>query len=282
LLIIGQRTFDLVLVIPSLILTSPIWIFVYFLGGRIGVSIKGEVMIGNSGKRFSSLRFDTTRSRLNEILRVTGLSRLPILFNILKGDLSWVGPLPLSLTEAEFLDSAGRGRFEVKPGLISLWWLRKRTNIDFGNETQIEREYIDSKSLLQDIGILLRGLLTLSYGSSRNTIVNEIEVLGIRIHNLNMNQALDRIEELLADRQNPAQISFVNPHCANLSYVDPDYSAVLKKSNLVLVDGIGMKIAGRILGFEISQNVNGTDLFPRLCARLEESGRSIFFLGADG
>jgi N-acetylglucosaminyldiphosphoundecaprenol N-acetyl-beta-D-mannosaminyltransferase len=165
--------------------------------------------------------------------------------------------------------------------LFSLWSLRRRTNIDFEDENQIEQEYAYSKGVLSDFGILLRGLLTLSYGSSLDTTLDKIEILGIRIDNLDMEQALDRVEGLLADCQGPAQVAFVNPHCANLACVDQLYSQVLEESTLVLVDGIGMKIAGRILGFDISQNVNGTDLFPRLCARLEHSGRSVFFLGAE-
>jgi len=278
---IGQRTVDLFLVIPALILTSPIWTFVYLLGNRLGIKFESTDIIGMGGRRFSALSLTAGRPRWRAILEVCRLTQLPLLFNILKGDISWVGPRALRLSETENLDSAARGRFDVRPGLISLWSLRRRTNIDFENEAQIEQQYVDSKGVLSDIGILLRGMVTIWYGASGNTTLGEIDILGTRIHNLDMNQALDRIEQMLADLRGPAQIAFVNPHCANLAYGDPRYSAVLEESTLVLADGIGMKIAGRILGSEISQNVNGTDLFPRLCARLETSGKRVFFLGAE-
>jgi len=93
-----------------------------------------------------------------------------------------------------------------------------------------------------------------------------------------MEEALQVILSRL-DRPGTAQVSFVNAHCANLAWKDPEYRRILATSDLVFADGIGMRVAGRILGFPIRDNVNGTDLFPRLCAALEGTGKRIFLLG---
>ena len=76
------------------------------------------------------------------------------------------------------------------------------------------------------------------------------------------------------------QLCFVNADCANIAYRNPDYRRYLDRAELVLADGIGMKLAGKLLGSEIRQNVNGTDLFPRLCESLSGTGAGIFLLGA--
>ncbi|MFQ5749770.1 MAG: WecB/TagA/CpsF family glycosyltransferase [Planctomycetota bacterium] len=103
-------------------------------------------------------------------------------------------------------------------------------------------------------------------------------ILGIRIHNLTMEESLQAILSRL-DRPGAGQVSFVNAHCANLAWKDPEYRRILDTSDLVFADGIGMQVAGRILGCPIRDNVNGTDLFPRLCAILEGTGKRVFLLG---
>jgi N-acetylglucosaminyldiphosphoundecaprenol N-acetyl-beta-D-mannosaminyltransferase len=81
----------------------------------------------------------------------------------------------------------------------------------------------------------------------------------------------------------PAQACFVNADCVNqLAGADGDaYHEVLSRARFVFADGSGMKLAGRILGQPLRDNVNGTDLFPRLCASLNESANthSLFLLG---
>ena len=92
-------------------------------------------------------------------------------------------------------------------------------------------------------------------------------IAGIRLLNLSMDDVLAAIAATLRLKKR-AQISFVNADCVNIAARDPHYRHALLESTWVCVDGIGMKIAGRLLGREIRDNVNGTDLFPRLCADL--------------
>ena len=76
------------------------------------------------------------------------------------------------------------------------------------------------------------------------------------------------------------QVCFVNADCANIAYKDNDYLKVLTGADLCLADGVGLKLAGKILSQDIAQNVNGTDMFPILCERLSGTHVKLFLLGA--
>lgn len=75
-------------------------------------------------------------------------------------------------------------------------------------------------------------------------------------------------------------VSFINAHCINVARRDPAYRAALAASDLLLPDGSGVAIAARLAGVPIGDNLNGTDLFPELCARAAATGTSIYLLGA--
>jgi N-acetylglucosaminyldiphosphoundecaprenol N-acetyl-beta-D-mannosaminyltransferase len=77
-----------------------------------------------------------------------------------------------------------------------------------------------------------------------------------------------------------AQVAFVNPACLNAAREDPAYRDALAGCERVYADGIGIHLACRLLGLRLAENVNGTDLFPRLCEALASSGRSVYLLGA--
>lgn len=106
-----------------------------------------------------------------------------------------------------------------------------------------------------------------------------IELLGIPLDNLTMAEAVEAILDRL-DSPAPQQVCFVNADCVNLACRHPEYLDVLRCADLVFADGVGMRLAGIALGKRIRENVNGTDLFPHLCAALQRTGKSIFLLGA--
>src|SRR5215468_5035105 len=89
----------------------------------------------------------------------------------------------------------------------------------------------------------------------------------------------DRV--LLAFRQKtaPRVISFVNAHAVNLAVRDPRFKAALSESDLLLRDGIGVKIGCLLMGLKPGPNLNGTDLIPRLIA--DYRGKCIAVLGAE-
>jgi N-acetylglucosaminyldiphosphoundecaprenol N-acetyl-beta-D-mannosaminyltransferase len=74
------------------------------------------------------------------------------------------------------------------------------------------------------------------------------------------------------------QVSFLNAHCVNVAQSDPVYRQALLASHLVLPDGVGVKLALGRQGRRMKSNLNGTDLFPKLCQELSERGGSRMFL----
>ncbi len=105
-----------------------------------------------------------------------------------------------------------------------------------------------------------------------------VNVLDIAVDNVSMAQAIRRIMQL-ADEPGAHQVCFVNADCANIAYGDSEYRRILHESDLVLADGIGMKLAGKLLGSEVRENVNGTDMFPLLCGELAAAGKGVYLLG---
>jgi UDP-N-acetyl-D-mannosaminuronic acid transferase (WecB/TagA/CpsF family) len=105
-------------------------------------------------------------------------------------------------------------------------------------------------------------------------------VLGIPVANMTMTDALEAILARL-NHDGTHQVCFVNSHCANIAWRTLAYRRVLCQATLTLVDGIGMKLAGKFLGQGFKQNVNGTDLFPRLCQGLSGANRGVFLLEAN-
>lgn len=74
-------------------------------------------------------------------------------------------------------------------------------------------------------------------------------------------------------------INFVNAHCVNVARKDENYRAALRSSDMLLPDGIGIELAAKMQGQKIGENLNGTDLFPQICAYAQERGAGIFLLG---
>ena len=95
---------------------------------------------------------------IGKILRRRSFDELPQLFNVLKGEMSLVGPRPLPVDETlRFDDLAHRRRLSVKPGLTCLWQISGRNNVkDFQEWVRLDLEYIDNWSLWLDLKILLR------------------------------------------------------------------------------------------------------------------------------
>lgn len=100
---------------------------------------------------------DPRITRVGRLLRKFSIDELPQLFNVLKGEMSLVGPRPLPVSEvARFDDLAHRRRLSVKPGLTCLWQISGRNEVtDFKEWVRLDLEYIDNWSLLLDLKILV-------------------------------------------------------------------------------------------------------------------------------
>jgi lipopolysaccharide/colanic/teichoic acid biosynthesis glycosyltransferase len=97
---------------------------------------------------------------IGRFLRKTSLDELPQLLNVLRGEMSLVGPRPLPVDEVRrFNDLAHRRRLSVKPGMTCLWQVSGRNNVsDFRDWVRLDLEYIDNWSIWLDITILARTL----------------------------------------------------------------------------------------------------------------------------
>jgi lipopolysaccharide/colanic/teichoic acid biosynthesis glycosyltransferase len=99
---------------------------------------------------------DPRITRFGHWLRRTSIDELPQLWNVVKGEMSLVGPRPLPIQETErFDDLAQRRRMSVRPGLTCLWQISGRNSItDFKDWVRLDLEYIDTWSIWLDIKIL--------------------------------------------------------------------------------------------------------------------------------
>ncbi len=103
------------------------------------------------------IKNDPRITRLGHLLRKTSIDELPQLINVILGDMSLVGPRPLSMRDALGLDAAWqKRRFSVKPGITCLWQVSGRSNLSFREWMLLDLEYIDRWSLGLDFRILLR------------------------------------------------------------------------------------------------------------------------------
>ncbi len=272
----AKRGFDILSASLLLTVLSPLLVILLLLSqGRLDK----EPRLGRWAEPFNLLAFRLAAGGLSGLFRSLRFHNLAVLVNILRGDLSWIGPRPLRMEEASAAERLQWRRWTLYPGVLSLWWIRKRANINFDSEWATDVEYERQQSFWGDAGVAARALPALLYGGAPDASEDSISVLGLRMDNITMSDTLrwigDRAREAV-----PRQICFVNADCANRAWTNRAYRNVLNSSTMTLADGIGVKLAGRLLGRPVRQNVNGTDLFPRLCALLAEESRSVFLLGA--
>jgi N-acetylglucosaminyldiphosphoundecaprenol N-acetyl-beta-D-mannosaminyltransferase len=248
------------------------------LGLSASSVFRSERRMGRWAVPFALVEFSTD-GKCGGAIRGLRLHILPSLINVARGDMSLIGPRAARPDEMNARERAARKRSSVRPGLLSLWWLRKKANIHFGSELDIDLEYIDGHSFAGDVGIALRAIPSMLYGASSATAPARIDVLGVPIDNLTMEESVQYILEAATGKV-ARQLCFVNTDCVNQSLRDPSYGQHLRKADLVLADGIGIRLAGKITRREFRQNVNGTDLFPRLCSRMQDSNLGLYLLGA--
>ena len=98
---------------------------------------------------------DPRITRVGRFLRKTSLDELPQLFNVLKGDMSLVGPRPTSFG-VETYSLWHTARLDVKPGITGLWQILGRSSIDFDERLRLDIAYIRNRCLTLDIKILFR------------------------------------------------------------------------------------------------------------------------------
>lgn len=169
----GKRFFDLVLTILGLMLLSPVLIMVALLvRTRLGRPILfKQTRPGLHGKPFAIYKFRTMTdergadgqllpdgerlTRLGRFLRAASLDELPELLNILKGDMSIVGPRPLLMQYLDRYTPEQARRHEVKPGLSGWAQINGRNAVSWEDKFTMDVWYVDHQSLWLDIKIIL-------------------------------------------------------------------------------------------------------------------------------
>ena len=127
---------------------------------------KKELMHLNeaSGPVFKIKR-DPRITRIGALIRKTSLDELPQLFNVLKGDMSLVGPRPPIPSEVALYGPRERQRLAVRPGLTCIWQVSGRSNVSFDHWVELDLLYIDTMSLGTDIRILFQTIPAVVKGS---------------------------------------------------------------------------------------------------------------------
>ena len=185
-----KRILDIVIALSALVIALPIMVSIailLYLNG--GSPIYSHERVGFGGRRFRCHKFrtmvpgadalladllakrpdleehwrthqklpdDPRVTRLGRFLRKSSLDELPQLFNILIGDMSCVGPRPVTEEELEHYGSLIHAYQSVRPGLSGLWQVSGRNEVNFSDRVRLDLAYISNWSLRSDIVILAR------------------------------------------------------------------------------------------------------------------------------
>lgn len=121
-----------------------------------------------SGDTYFKLTDDPRITRVGAVLRATSIDELPQLWNVVRGEMSFVGPRPVLAWEAALFDPADCERFRVRPGLTCLWQVSGRSRRSMHEQLALDVEYVRRRSLALDLAILARTLpAVLRPGSAR-------------------------------------------------------------------------------------------------------------------
>ena len=169
----GKRAFDVIAALFLIVVVAPVMLIVA-VGTWMTVGypvLFRQERAGWFGARFYALKFRSMRegidghgnpfpdevrlTRFGRMIRLTSLDELPSLINVLRGEMSIVGPRPLLLAyNARYTERQLR-RLAVRPGITGLAQMRGRQSLRFSQRIDLDLEYVNSMSLLSDLGIML-------------------------------------------------------------------------------------------------------------------------------
>jgi len=188
-----KRFLDIISSLLMLILVSPIFLAVSILN----LIIHGRPLFfkqkrpGLKGKPFEMYKFRTMTNKKDKkgellpdeqritsygkFLRKTSLDELPELFNVLKGDMSLIGPRPLLIKYLPYYTDREKARHEVRPGLTGLAQVSGRNLLDWEARLEKDVQYVENLSLILDLKILFKTIATVL--QSENIELNAIDDL---------------------------------------------------------------------------------------------------------
>lgn len=190
-----KRGFDVITSILGLIVLSPLFLIVailikkedggpvFFVQERTGYNnkpfkmYKFRTMCENAAEMHKFLleqneldgpafkmKDDPRITHIGKVLRKTSIDELPQLLNILKGEMSVVGPRPLPVYETDQMTEFQNTRHLVKPGLTCYWQVMGRTEIPFEEWMELDQKYLEKRSVATDIGLIIMTFRALKAG----------------------------------------------------------------------------------------------------------------------
>lgn len=162
--VIWKRIFDIIDASFTLAFIMPLFVLISILlklEGQKGKIFACEKRIGYKGKRFNLWIFNTEgvypSAKTASFIRKTCLDELPMLWNVIRGDMSIVGPYPIQEKDIEHYGENFQYYCQVRPGIIGPWQIFRKLTIQ--EKVNIDTEYAHKRSFLGDIKIILKGLL---------------------------------------------------------------------------------------------------------------------------
>ena len=157
-----KRPMDFILSLIAIIVLSPVLLIVTLLvRTKLGspVIYKFRTMTDEKDKFGELLPNHIRLTRFGKILRATSLDELPELFNILKGDMSIIGPRPLLIEYLPLYNEKQKNRHDVRPGLSGLAQVNGRNAISWEEKFNYDVEYVDNISFLLDLKLIIQTFL---------------------------------------------------------------------------------------------------------------------------
>ncbi|AXI28005.1 sugar transferase [Priestia megaterium] len=169
-----KRLVDIILSLVAIICLSLVFLLVAFLvrvklgspvlfkqkrpgmNEKIFLMYKFRTMTDARGENGELLPDDVRLTKFGKFLRSTSLDELPELFNILKGDMSLVGPRPLLVQYLPLYNEHQKRRHEVRPGLSGLAQVNGRNAISWEDKFKLDVQYVDQVSFMKDLKIICR------------------------------------------------------------------------------------------------------------------------------
>lgn len=167
-----KRFFDLLIATITFIVLIPIFIWVMILLGwqNKGTPFFFQLRPGKNGKIFKIIKFKTMSDAKDEsgsllsdaerltkagaFIRKTSLDEIPQLINVIKGDMSLIGPRPLLVRYLPYYDQREATRHNVRPGITGLAQVNGRNFLDWDSRLELDAQYVESISLIKDIKIV--------------------------------------------------------------------------------------------------------------------------------
>lgn len=102
------------------------------------------------------LRYDPRITRLGRFLRKTSIDELPQLWNVLRGDMSLIGPRPMTVDQQALYPNPGAAYYRLRPGITGLWQVSDRNQSSFADRAEFDADYYNALSLKTDLSIFMR------------------------------------------------------------------------------------------------------------------------------